>query len=357
MRHFSTIKQQCILFRSFHDMSGGDDVRPVHPETVPFNSLKWRRLHKKAMMTCSLVLLGALIMLSPRMASSQDTPLIKADVEVALVRSAFIGSNENDAAAAFKILAKIIGQQQGYDIKIATIFFDHADEMAALPEEKRPQIVILASLPFIQLEKHGWITPIAVTSVGNAKSRDTFKIIVSDTSKAKTIEDLRGKTINILMMPQTQIGHTWLRSLLFERHLGTLKTFFKDFKLQNNPMKTVLPVFFGQKDAALIASEKFKLMAELNPQLNTMRTIAVSEPLVCGITCVNNVEWDNRSKIKQDFIDAMLNLHLSPEGQQILNLFKSDKIVPYRPGDLETLRKIDKILSDAPPPPRFPQQN
>ncbi len=345
--HSSCIRKRCILFKSFYDVSWkGLGARPGQPGAIPFNPFKWRLLRLTDMMRSSFVLLGVLIMLSSGTAYSKDAPLIKAHLEVALIRSAFLGSNEGDAAVAFKTLAKIIGKQKGYDIEITTIVFDHADEVAALPEEKRPHIIILASWPFLQLEKHGWITPVAATSVGSKGARDTFKIVVSGSSKVKTIEDLRGKNINILMMPQTQIGHTWLRSLLVERRLGTMDTFFKNIKIEGSPIDTILPVFFEQRDAALIASEKLKLMAELNPQLNTMKTIAVSEPLLCGLTCVNNIEWNSESKIKRDFIDAMLNLHLSPAGQQILNLFKADRNVPYRPDDSEPLKKIDKILSD-----------
>ncbi len=127
-----------------------------------------------------------------------------------------------------------------------------------------------------------------------------------------------------------------------------MESFFGNIKIENDPMNAILPVFFGQRDAGLITAGKFELMAELNPQLNKMRAIAISKPLLCGITSVYLTGWDSPAT-EQDFIDAMLELHLSPAGQQILNLFKTDQIAVYRPEYMEAVREIGKILSSAHP--------
>ncbi len=313
-----------------------------------FKGLKFTGPRVLAMPHCLLMGLVIFVMLLwSETGFSQDKPLIKTHIDVALIRSAFVGSNESDAAAAFKTLAKIIGEQKGYDIVMIVSIFDDSDELSALPEEKRPHIALWASWSFLQIEKEGWLTPVATISIGNAKACSAFEILVPDNSQVETIEGLRGKTLNILLMPQTQIGFPWLQSLLQERSLGTMESFFKKINIENDPMKTVLPVFFGQRDAGLIPAEKFQLMAELNPQLNRMHAIAVSEPLICSIISVNNIKWTSNATMRKDFIDAMLNLHLSPAGQQILHLFKTDQILAYRPEDMNTIRELAKILSGA----------
>ncbi|PIE73731.1 MAG: hypothetical protein CSA20_01620 [Deltaproteobacteria bacterium] len=294
---------------------------------------------------CFLTLL--VIFLMPMMAGTAfatDTPLIKTHIKVALIQSAFLGSNENDAAAAFKTFAKTIGKHKGYDMEITVSTFKDASELAALPESERPHIVILEGWAFLEIEKEGWLTPVTVTSIGRGKVLTPYKILVPASSTANTIEDLRGKAINILFMPQTQTALPWLRSLLQQHKLGTMASFFGDILIENDPMKAMLPVFFGQRDAGLINAEKFELMAELNPQLNKMRVIATSQPLVSGITAVNHTAvWDNPT-IKEDFIDALLKLHLCPAGQQILHLFKTDQVIAYRPEYLDTIRTIHQAL-------------
>ncbi len=299
-------------------------------------------------MKCFLVLLLIFVMpLSFRTAFCADKPLTKTYINVGVTQSTLLGSNKNDLAAALKTFTKTVAKQIGYDVEITVSIFKNMDELAALPEDRRPHIVILVSWDFLGIEKEGWLTPVTATTVRGGNVYSSFELLVPANSKAKSIEDLRGKNISILFMPQTQIGLPWLRSLLQEHKLGTLESFFGNITMENNPMKAILPVFLGQKDAGLITAEKFKLMAELNPQLNKMRTIAVSKPLVCGITGFNRMEWETPG-IKQDFIDAMLKLHLSPAGQQVLHLFKADQLVAYRPEYMETIRAVARTLSQAP---------
>ncbi len=262
---------------------------------------------------------------------------------MALIQNAFPGNSKNDVAAAFKTFAKIIGEQKGYDVEVTVSTFKNISELVSLPENKRPQIVALDSWSFLQIEKERWLTPILASSAGKEKVHAHYKILVPPGSKTKTIEDLHGKDINILFTAQAKIGVPWLGSLLQEHRLGTMESFFGDISFKDNPMEVILPVFFEQRDAGLISAEEFELMAELNPQLNKMPVLAISRPLISNIIAVSSMGWES-PKIKQDLIDAMLELHLSPAGQQTLNLFKFGQIVAYRPEDIETIRDINKKL-------------
>ncbi|PIE71595.1 MAG: hypothetical protein CSA22_01845 [Deltaproteobacteria bacterium] len=312
-----------------------------------FNRFFFTQSGKHVIQGClTLLLIIVVVPFGFRAAFCADTPLVRTHIKVALIESAFLGSNENDAAAAFKTFARTMGKQKGYDMEITVSTFKDAAELAALPDARRPHIAVLESWAFLEIEKEGWLTPVAAASVGRGRVCSSFEILVPVSSPAKTIEDLRGKTINILFMPQTQIGFHWLRSLLRKHDVETMDSFFKDITIENDPMKAVLPVFFDKRDAGLIAAERFELMAELNPQLTQMRAIAISKPLICGITCFNQTGWDSPT-VKEDFINAMLELHLSPAGQQILHLFKTDQIVAYRPEDMETVRALVSPLSDS----------
>ncbi len=278
-------------------------------------------------------------------AFSTEKSLIPCHLRIALLKSSLLGSNENDAAAAFKTFAKIVGRQKGYDVEISVSIFKDADDLRNLPAEKRPHIVLLGSWLFLELEKEGWLTPVAASSIGEGEVCSPFKLLVPAKSKVKTLEDLRGKNINILFTALSEIGLPWLQSLLWEDDLGTMASFFGDIAIENDPMKTILPVFLGQKDAGLIAAGKFKHMAKLNPQLNTMRTIAISAPLLCGVICVNAAGWFS-PEVKEGLVEAMLELHLSSAGRQILQILKTDRIMSYHPEDIETVRRLTKYLNE-----------
>ncbi len=292
-----------------------------------------------------LVLPIIFAILSARTAFPEEVSQTKYQLKVALVKSAFFGSNENDAAAAFKTFAKTLGRHQGYEIDITVSIFDNISELANLPEKEQPQITSTDSWAFLELEKAGWATPVTATSVGEGKIGSSYQLVVPAHSKAKTIGDLRGKNLNIFLTTNTEVGIPWLRSLLYQNNEEELESFFSDISIITDPMKTILPVFFGKRDAALIASGNLDLMTELNPQLKKMRTIAVSELMVGGITAINKNGWEN-PKIKQVIINSMLELHLYPAGQQLLHLFKADQIVSYKPEYMDTVRAIARILSE-----------
>ncbi len=121
----------------------------------------WRRSIKRYL---PILLVISIIPSTFGTAFSAEGPLIKLHINVALIRSAFLGSNENDAAAAFKTFAKTIGKRKGYDMEITVSTFDNASELTGLPKDKRPHVAILDSWSFLELEKEGWLTPVAATS-------------------------------------------------------------------------------------------------------------------------------------------------------------------------------------------------
>jgi hypothetical protein len=106
------------------------------------------------------------------------------------------------------------------------------------------------------------------------------------------------------------------------------------------PSAAVLPVFFGKKQACVVDESGFDVMTELNPQVGKgLQTVAVSEPLVDGVLCLNSSGWSSET-YKQDVIKALGELHLEPAGQQILTLFKTDQLIPFQEKYLETARNL-----------------
>ncbi|MEZ4483394.1 MAG: PhnD/SsuA/transferrin family substrate-binding protein [Syntrophotaleaceae bacterium] len=107
-----------------------------------------------------------------------------------------------------------------------------------------------------------------------------------------------------------------------------------------DPMPALLPVFFGKKDAALLDSAKFELMAELNPQLKqSLQLLATSAPLTNAVICLKQTGW-TEERFRQDVTQAMRELHLTPAGLQILMLFKVQQLVSFEPSHLDTLRQL-----------------
>ncbi|MCX6621235.1 MAG: PhnD/SsuA/transferrin family substrate-binding protein, partial [Acidobacteria bacterium] len=75
---------------------------------------------------------------------------------------------------------------------------------------------------------------------------------------------------------------------------------------------------------------------EMNPQLGQLRVLARSRPMIEGVICVST----EPNPLRQELIDAMLSLHKDPRGHQVLMVFKTDRLVPIQPGDLDSAREL-----------------
>jgi phosphonate transport system substrate-binding protein len=114
----------------------------------------------------------------------------------------------------------------------------------------------------------------------------------------------------------------------------------------------ILPVFFGKTDAAVVKRYGWETMKEMNPQLAVqLQILTNSISLPDAVICLTQ---DTREHpFRDDLIRGTAELHADPQGQQILLLFKTDKMVPFQPQHLDGVRDIiAKSGGPAPSPER-----
>ncbi|TVQ96616.1 MAG: hypothetical protein EA399_15475 [Desulfovibrionales bacterium] len=297
----------------------------------------------------AVILIAALLFASaPAPATATDQPLEPAQLNVGFIESAFYGIHRLDAEAAFKTFARIVGRNMGYDVTVTMRTFESARELAVMPPEMQPDMVILESWNYLEMGNPDWLEPLFASS-DQGRVAHPYLLVTRHDGEDTTLENLRGASLNLFFAANAEPGRFWLEHLLREAGLGTPGEFFNPLELHTDPMLTVLPVFFGKKDAAVIDATKFELLAELNPQLGRLKILASSEPLVSGITCLRRTGWTSE-RFRQDIVQAMADLHLQPAGQQILTLFRMDQMVPFVPEYLDSMRRLHEQsrTSDTP---------
>ena len=280
---------------------------------------------------------------APLQASEPSEGLKPEKLNVGFLQSAFLGVNQLDAEAAFKTFARTIGVSYGYDIDVTVRIVEHVGELESLPSGEKTDLIILDSWSYLEMDDAEWLEPVFVSSDrGRVASR--YLLLTRHDRNLKTLTDLRGKSLNLLAASNAMLGIPWLQALLREQKLGSPEAFFGVVEYHTDPMPTVLQVFFGKKDAALVDAIKFELMAELNPQLNRLHAIQASEPLVNSIICLKRSGWASE-RFRQDMVQAMAELHLKPAGQQIITLFKFGRMVPFEQSHLDTVRGLRKTAA------------
>ena len=61
--------------------------------------------------------------------------------------------------------------------------------------------------------------------------------------------------------------------------------------------------------------------------------------MVNGIVCLARLGWSS-AKVREDLVRSIGELDRSPPGRQILTLFKCDRLVPFEPAQLDSVRRL-----------------
>jgi ABC-type phosphate/phosphonate transport system substrate-binding protein len=130
----------------------------------------------------------------------------------------------------------------------------------------------------------------------------------------------------------------WLETKLAESGLGPARRFLGPMEDLENPSKAVLRVFFGQADACLVTSNAFAISCELNPQIaRKLKALAASPPLVPTVMYFRN---DCRSPQFDKVEAAILDLHKTTAGQQVLTIFQAVRLEKRPASCLQETRAV-----------------
>ncbi len=156
--------------------------------------------------------------------------------------------------------------------------------------------------------------------------------------------------VKVLAMTESdEVGRLFLNTLLLENGLSEIKQHFAVIMEKRIFSQVILAVFFGQADAGIVTDFSFDTIAELNPQIrNRLKIIAASPPVVHAVSILRK---DIDDETKKTVMDLISRLDESAEGQQVLTLFKIDRMVPIYESDLSSMVELysryARLKSDA----------
>ena len=254
-------------------------------------------------------------------------------------RSSFRNVNANDATTAFRIFAQTAARKRGYELNVDSKLFDSPAACEAEIKKGNINLAILDTWDYMGMDIKSVMEPVFVPMENGSIFRN-YLLLVHRGSGLTNLADLRGRDIMVLEGKGGNLSRAWLDSLLLAQHLGTGETFFHKLVPEFKPVTAVLPVFFGARAACLVDRDAFELMCELNPQVGSnLVALAVSDPYLENVTCLSRSGWPSEHA-RQDMLKALAELHLEPSGQQVLQLFKLDRLAPFKEEYLDTALKL-----------------
>jgi len=249
----------------------------------------------------------------------------------------FIDVNRNDARAAIKVWYDVLARKQGFVLD-STV--DILDSVAAIRERllsHSAEVVTMAVSDYLELEGSGLMNPVMTDArSGQSAAPYSYLLLCNPSSDTTTLAGLRGKNILVCSRSGSNTGLAWIEVLLNKEKLGRAGAFFNSVKTTEKSQACILPLFFGKVDACIVDEVNLDLAKEMNPQLGRLKVITRSRPLIESVVGVP-VEPHPHQK---ELIDAMLSLQEDALGRQLLMVFKTGRLVPLRPGDLDSAREL-----------------
>lgn len=258
-------------------------------------------------------------------------------LSVLFSESLFASVNRDDALAAAKVMGETITRKDGYEPRVTVAAFKDLEVVRRNLAAGTVDLVITGSREYLQLVSMGAaFDPICLPSYSQERVA-RYVLVAPRKTPAVTLAELHGRRLLIMQTAEAAFGQTWADVLLAEQKLERSASFFGSTRTMASASATVLPVFFGQADACIVARGGFATMAELNPQIGQRLAIAYeSEPIIEGLMCMRR----DYTFLRAWLIRRLLELHKEPAGRQCLTIFKLDRLYEFDPKNLEGLETL-----------------
>jgi len=243
-----------------------------------------------------------------------------------------------DAVAATKLWTDRILRRKGYDGESAARIFPDLTALAAAVGGDGVDLVFLLPQEYLALAGRLPLVPVAISAPAQGVYEE-FVLVVRAGWGPKSLGDLRGRRLLVETDQRGTLPMVWLETLLLrEGEPADAKAFFADVRATRKASQTVMPVFFGQADACVTTRSAFQTLAELNPQLSTQLEVMASSPgYAVGLGCLRQGYFEEHPGY---FEENLADLHLDPQGRQILTLFRKGKLVAFEPAHLATVEEL-----------------
>lgn len=256
---------------------------------------------------------------APAAAAAESPPPIR----IALVQRMFVEVNENDARAAMIAWANTMGRERGIPVVLEPNFLTSTEEVRQAFRRGTIDAVTLPADDYWALRLAPPEGPF-IAGVVDGSLEEEYVLVVRKDRGLDSLPQLRGRSLIVYDNPRACLAPIWLETLLLEQNRERMPEFFGRVGHNSRLSRVVLPVFFGQADAALVTLRGFRLMSELNPQVGEqLFMLAVSPPVLPVVFCFRP---GFNSPYRAKLLQAVNTFHQTSAGQQTLTLFQTDRL-------------------------------
>lgn len=252
-------------------------------------------------------------------------------LRVGFMTHSFSGVDVREARLATEIWLEQVADTMDEEVVPQSVTFSSRDAVAEALRAGRLDVMSMGSLDYLEIRGRTPLEPFLVIGSAEGNALAEYVLLVHRDEAPESLAQLRGKRIRIGSR-RPGLANMWLDVLLGRDGLPQSHEFFGAVEREARVAHTVLPVFFKQIAACLVDQRSFAEVCDANPQVGESVVVWARSPgLLPGLTCFRP---DFDAEMKESIRQAALRLHTQPAGRQLLTLFRSQRAMPFEPGQL-----------------------
>ncbi len=217
-------------------------------------------------------------------------------------------------------------------------FYRDIQQLVADFNAGKLDIIDTTSLNFLRIrpEIAANMAPDIYGVIKGGKKTHHYLLLTRADSGILSLKDLKNDTIFIQENDDT--GRFFVNTMLLKNGLAHMERFFAEIQETKTLASAILSVFFNKGQVCVTTDDIFDTMVELNPQVGKQLRILETSPEIVNGVFFFHKNYDLR--LKKDALNEALNFEKTTYGQQVLLLYKIDRLVPLDEADLAPVANL-----------------
>lgn len=253
----------------------------------------------------------------------------------------FQEADPKDANAAFIVWAKVLQKdllvRHNINTELTSVVYESLNSIEDALRKNDVDVLGLTAPEYFTLKDKYNLTP-GLTGFIDDSIYSNYILVVRTDSGINDLSDLSQKNLVIPPARKNPFIDIWLTDLLASQKSTEKESFFRKIDVVEKETNAIYSVFFKKGDCSIVLKRTFDVVSSLNPQIQkSLKILAASPDLVIGLAAFKK---DTDSSRVKSYLEVAKDAHKTPQGSNILKIFKSKKLVEINDMDLISTKQL-----------------